>query len=620
MSTLRYCIRCLSTFQDDPASCPNLACRQARPGAGWAEVLAAGQLLDRHYQVVQALAIGGAGITYKAREVDGAGAPQPPDLAVKVLYANRASGPFLRRLANEAQILRELQHDNIVDCRGFVHRAGSEPYLVTLFEQGGSLADHVRRVGPVSPRVAAGVVRQILLALDQAHQHGVVHRDLKPDNVLLREAVPVDVVPRIRVADFGIAKVSTGFGRVTQLGAFVGTPEYAAPEQFLGQRPTAATDVFAVGGLLFYLLTGEAPVKFTRREDPETSLEELLAAVPPRLPASVRPAGDRERLQQVLDHGMCPKAQDRWTVQQTLQALAEVVPPRPLVPYDTLELTQNGKPRPERAARGAPAESASSPEPPALTFTADWTEEEPKPAAELPRTEWVRQERRSDTPAPAPLRPLPERPRTPSPNETIEPPDDWSEELSEEVLRPTQLQPTPQRPTPAPVAPRRPARTARAAGGCLGAIAGLLGLGVAGAGLLTLAGGGLAVIVLLVAAWLFGWFGVIPAEVVLQTRVIDGWANALDEAPALLGSADPSWRAARLAVQEALDARAAELAAACGRSGPVLGTVLLDADGVVRAARVDAPAGACLADALVGVQATGVGEPVAARVGLALPR
>src|SRR5688500_6240776 len=154
MATTHYCARCLTTFQGDPPTCPNLSCGGKRPDPAWGVLLAPGDLLDRHYHIVRALAVGGAGITYLAREIDRHGNAVPPDLAVKLLYTQRASGPFLRRLSNEAQILQELSHPHIVQCRGFVHRVGQEPYLVTLFEHGGSLAGHVEDVGRLAAPVA----------------------------------------------------------------------------------------------------------------------------------------------------------------------------------------------------------------------------------------------------------------------------------------------------------------------------------------------------------------------------------------------------------------------------------------------------------------------------------
>ncbi len=324
----QYCARCLTTFQGtgDEAACPNLSCGGKRPEAGWGIVLGPGDLLDRHYKITRALAVGGAGITYLAQEIDGAGQPRPPDLAIKLLYTQRASGPFLRRLSNEAQILQDLAHDHIVQCRGFVHRTGHEPYLVTLFEQGGALSEHIERVGPVGPRVAAAIVRQILLALDVAHQRGVIHRDLKPDNVLMRAQVGVDEVPHIRLTDFGIAKVSGGTSKLTRMGAFVGTPEYAAPEQFEGLQPTPATDIFAAGGVLWYCLTGQPPVDFSHRGDIETSFEELLTQIPPRLENAGLSGDPRDLalLQEVLDRAMALKADERWTIHQLIARLTEI--------------------------------------------------------------------------------------------------------------------------------------------------------------------------------------------------------------------------------------------------------------------------------------------------------
>lgn len=330
MASTHYCAKCLTTFLEDPDACPNLTCGAAKPKkGGWGILLGAGDLLDRHYKIIKPLAVGGAGLCYLAREVDGDGEPIEPDLAIKVLYTQRDSGPFLRRLSTEAQILQDLDHPNIVQCRGFVQRTGHAPYLVTLFEHGGSLAGHIENTGALPPKVAAGILRQVLMALDVAHQRGVVHRDLKPENVLLSQPVDRDVVPHIRVADFGIAKVFGGVGaRLTRVGSFVGTPEYAAPEQFEGLAPTPATDVFAAGGLLYHLLTAELPVKFSHRMDIENSFDELIRQLPPKLPPSSEDQEAQDILQDCINSMMQVEGGDRWTIQQILQRLGGApVPP-----------------------------------------------------------------------------------------------------------------------------------------------------------------------------------------------------------------------------------------------------------------------------------------------------
>jgi serine/threonine protein kinase len=368
----RYCGRCLSTFESDPTACPNLGCGSKRPAEGWGVVLGEGDVLDRRYRVERCLAVGGAGLTYLAQELTDSGEPAGPRLAVKVLYNARASGPFLRRLSTEAQILQDLAHDNIVELRGFVHRAGSEPYLVTRFEEGGSLAHHLDRVGPLAPRVAAGVLRQVLLGLDVAHQRGVVHRDLKPDNVLLAQPVPGDVIPHVRVADFGIAKISSGGvgDRLTRTGAFVGTPEFAAPEQFEGQNPSAATDVFAVGGLFIFLLTGRPPFVFSHRDDIATSYEELLQQVPPKLQLAADHS-TQTLLQLVIEHTMALAPEKRWTIHRTLHALTPLLDPRPPradtldvsvvpAPPRTIPTLSDAPPPPEPSLSETPATLAGS--------------------------------------------------------------------------------------------------------------------------------------------------------------------------------------------------------------------------------------------------------------------
>ena len=150
------------------------------------------------------------------------------------------------------------------------------------FEAGGSLLDHVRRVGVLPPRAAAGVAMQVCDALAVAHRQGVIHRDLKPENVLIEQEVPRTTVPQIRVADFGIAKVFGGVGdRLTRVGAFIGTPQYAAPEQFDGMAPEPATDVYAVGALLYFCVTLRPVAEFMGELDFEEQREHLVRHLPP---------------------------------------------------------------------------------------------------------------------------------------------------------------------------------------------------------------------------------------------------------------------------------------------------------------------------------------------------
>ena len=325
----RYCSRCLTTFHDDVEGCPNLSCRNVRPAGGWGDLLNPGEVLDRTYRIDKVLAIGGAGVTYLARELGHEGAEVVgPKLAIKVLWAQRDQGGFLRRLATEAQILQGVQHPQIVECRGFVNRTGHPSYLVTRFEEGGSLLDHVARVGPLPLSVAAQVARQICWALEVAHRQGVIHRDLKPENVLLAASVARETVPDVRVADFGIAKVHGSLGGMTRVGAFVGTPAYAAPEQFEGTPPEPAADVYALGALLLFCVTTETLVDPSEGHDIEALHVELLRRLPPRLPAAVGTPAARARLEGLLARVMAVSPADRpglGALERELAALASEV-------------------------------------------------------------------------------------------------------------------------------------------------------------------------------------------------------------------------------------------------------------------------------------------------------
>ena len=321
-----YCSRCLTTFAEDVEQCPNLACRRKRPGRGWGTIFAEGDLFDRTYRIHKMLAVGGAGVTYVGRELDGSDEEVGPRIAIKVLLAARDQGPYVRRLATEAQIIQELDHPNIVQYLGFVHRAGHSPYLLTRFESGGSLLDHMRRVGTLSVKQAAMVGRQICWALEKAHERDIVHRDLKPENVLLTREVGADEDPVVRVADFGIAKVQGSLGtNLTRVGAFVGTPHYAAPEQFVGGAVTEAADVYALGALLYFTMTARHVVRFADRVDPEDGFQLLCDSLPPTLE---RPSDDPDavrRMQAILAAAMQVDPAARCTVvelDELLQALA----------------------------------------------------------------------------------------------------------------------------------------------------------------------------------------------------------------------------------------------------------------------------------------------------------
>lgn len=173
------------------------------------------------------------------------------DVAIKVLPPFYASDQnFVTRFKLEARSLAQLSHPNIV----VIHDAGSEHgllYIVMEYVSGGNLRDYMAK--SISLREVTRIIREVAGALSYAHQRGIVHRDVKPVNVLM------DATHRAVLSDFGIAKVMATSAVVTRSGAGVGTPEYMSPEQCKGIQVDARADIYALGVMLYEMLTGHTP-------------------------------------------------------------------------------------------------------------------------------------------------------------------------------------------------------------------------------------------------------------------------------------------------------------------------------------------------------------------------
>lgn len=382
-----YCSRCLTSFRADPVQCPNLACSRQRPENGWGRIFGPGETFDRAYRIHKLLAMGGGGITYLVRELNDQDEEFGPRLAIKALFAYRGQGAYLRRLAMEAQILQEMNHPHIVEYQGFVHRAGRTPYLVTRFEAGGSLMDHIERVGTLSVRNAAAIGVQICEALHKAHETGVTHRDLKPENVLLAEEVPADTVPHVRLVDFGIAKVNSSLSsNLTRAGAFVGTPHFASPEQFIGAKTGPPSDVYSVGAMLSFCMMGRYLVHFADRLAPEDGYQLLLDCLPASINRPSDPPEDVERMNRVLARVTATSSDSRCSASELramLDAISRGEPPPLLDPAPPPATDPADSPQPAPLLDTV-SEPTSSPEPTSGNDTADRTAT-PTPAPLLGR-------------------------------------------------------------------------------------------------------------------------------------------------------------------------------------------------------------------------------------------
>jgi serine/threonine-protein kinase len=180
------------------------------------------------------------------------------DVAIKVLRADLARDPtFQTRFKREAQNAASLNHPAIVsvyDTGEMIRDAVTLPYIVMEFVDGETLRDIVKREGPLPPKRAMEITADICAALDFSHRHGIIHRDVKPANVMLTRAGAV------KVMDFGIARaVTDGQATVTATAAVIGTAQYLSPEQARGEAVDARSDVYAAGCVLYELLTGNPP-------------------------------------------------------------------------------------------------------------------------------------------------------------------------------------------------------------------------------------------------------------------------------------------------------------------------------------------------------------------------
>jgi serine/threonine-protein kinase len=212
-----------------------------------------GSVLDGRYRLTQRLGAGGMGMVYKAEQVE-VGRP----VAVKFLYeAFAAQSELVARFKREAAAMSRLAHPHLT---GVIDSGvqGREPYLVMDFHQGRSLSDLLD--AKVPPVRAVGIARQILAGLRAAHAGAVVHRDLKPDNVMLLDGVEGDFV---KILDFGLAKIVRGEGEdasmLTTAGFAMGTPGYMSPEQGQGGTVDGRTDLYSVGIMLYEMVVGRRP-------------------------------------------------------------------------------------------------------------------------------------------------------------------------------------------------------------------------------------------------------------------------------------------------------------------------------------------------------------------------
>ena len=205
------------------------------------------KIFAERYRLVEKIGIGGMAIVYRAVDIR-----TGRDVAVKVLkpeYSQNAE--FVSRFQREAEAASKMTHHNIVNLLD-VGMDGDTRYLVMEYVRGKTLKDVIREKGRLNPQVAGQITIRILSALQHAHQHGIIHRDIKPQNILVHED------GHIKVADFGIARM-TGASTLTHDDSVMGTVHYISPEQVSGREVRETSDIYSVGVVLYEMLTGHVP-------------------------------------------------------------------------------------------------------------------------------------------------------------------------------------------------------------------------------------------------------------------------------------------------------------------------------------------------------------------------
>ncbi|MBO0715002.1 MAG: Stk1 family PASTA domain-containing Ser/Thr kinase, partial [Acidimicrobiales bacterium] len=261
-------------------------------------------LFNQRYEPTRRIARGGMAEVYLAQDLN---LSRP--VALKVLSPELSLDPsFVDRFRREAQASANLSHPNIVSVYDW-GEADHTYFIVMEYVDGPSLSQLIRTDGPLPADRAAGIAAQVAAALDFAHHRGVIHRDVKPGNVLLTDD------ERVKVTDFGIARAADADDNLTKTGAVMGTATYFSPEQALGQQVDARTDVYSLGVVLYEMVTGRPPFS---GDSPVSIAYKHVGEAPPS-PRSVNPAVPTQ-LEAVIERAMAKAPANRYSTANELRS------------------------------------------------------------------------------------------------------------------------------------------------------------------------------------------------------------------------------------------------------------------------------------------------------------
>ncbi len=299
----RICPKCQEIFAGEILVCPH-------DGRKLLVVLKAhddrvGELIDEKFTILGILGTGGMGTVYRALQHS-----MEREVAIKVLRKSLSEDiTLVKRFLVEAKGVSRLNHPNIITLFDFGQSEEGELYLVMELLEGLPLGEMLERHGRMEPERAVAIIVQVLDALYAAHEHGVVHRDLKPDNIFIVQGAG-SMGEFVKVLDFGIAKMKTldADNSITRTGNVCGTPQYMSPEQAMGEEVDARSDIYAVAVVLYEMLTGMPPFS---GDTPMKVMVQQVNDHPPPLSTALPAIEVTQQLEAVILKGLAKEAGER---------------------------------------------------------------------------------------------------------------------------------------------------------------------------------------------------------------------------------------------------------------------------------------------------------------------
>ncbi len=223
-----------------------------------AEKPAVGSTIFNRYYLLSVIGIGGMSVVYKAKDLKRGFDFRQEFVAIKALnYKWSNDGLTVRRFEREAKVLGMLNHPGIVHFDGYNETEDGQPFFVMDYLQGITLADLLKTKGVLSTTALWKIFSQVFDAVEHAHKHGLVHRDLKPSNIMLVKQV--NGRERVKVVDFGVAKLQQEVQKLTRVGEVWGSPIYMSPEQCMGGQIDHRSDIYSLAVTVYECLSGKLP-------------------------------------------------------------------------------------------------------------------------------------------------------------------------------------------------------------------------------------------------------------------------------------------------------------------------------------------------------------------------